>query len=155
MADIKVTIQNDATPEVKATMKRRVRGALTAAGIEAASAAREELQKTPKRIDTGLLRNSITSAMDGASPRIGGYKPSRKSRYTGKKPDPGHYEGTTPKEPEGKAAVYIGTNVEYAIYVHEGTDRMAANRFLKNAIENNAQELINIIKDHLMAETDS
>lgn len=154
MSDVTIKIVNDATPEVKATMKRRVRGALTAAGIQAASAAREELQKTPKRIDTGLLRNSITSAMDGASPRIGGYKPSRKSKYTGKRPDPGTYTGTTPTEPEGKAAVYIGTNVKYAIYVHEGTDRMVANRFLKNAVENNAAELIEIIKQHLMKEND-
>ena len=30
-------------------------------------------------------------------------------------------------------SVYIGTNVEYAIYVHEGTSKMAPNRFLKNA----------------------
>ena len=29
---------------------------------------------------------------------------------------------------------YIGTNVEYGIYVHEGTVKMQANRFLKNAV---------------------
>ena len=150
--NIKITIENDATPEVKATMKRRVRGALNAAGIQAASLARDELQATPKRIDTGLLRNSITSAMDGASPRIGGYKASRKSKYTGKKPPPGHYEGTTPKEPEGKTAVYIGTNVKYAIYVHDGTQDMEANRFLKKAVEDHAAELVDIIKRHLMKE---
>lgn len=34
-------------------------------------------------------------------------------------------------------AAYIGTNVEYAIYVHEGTRKMTANRFLKNAIVKN------------------
>ena len=150
--NIRVTIENDATPEVKATMKRRVRGALSAAGIQAASLARDELQATPKRIDTGLLRNSITSAMDGAGPRISGYKPSRKSKYTGKKPPPGYYSGSTPKEPEGKTAVYIGTNVKYAIYVHDGTQDMEANRFLKKAVEDHAAELIDIIKKHLMKE---
>lgn len=36
-----------------------------------------------------------------------------------------------------EGAVYIGTNVEYAPYVHEGTVKMAANRFLRNAIEKN------------------
>lgn len=155
MANISIRIENDATPEIKAAMKRRLRGALTAAGIEAATLARDQLQASPKRIDTGLLRNSITSAVDGGSPRISGYKATNASRYTGKKPKPGHYEGTTPKEPDGKAAVYVGTNVEYAIYVHEGTDRMAPNRFIKNAVENNAQELVDIIKQHLMGENDA
>ena len=42
---------------------------------------------------------------------------------------------------------YIGTNVEYAIYVHEGTDRMRPNRFLRNAVEKNQDELRKIIKE--------
>ena len=37
-------------------------------------------------------------------------------------------------------SVAVGTNVEYAEYVHEGTQRMAPNRFLKNAVEKNANE---------------
>lgn len=44
-------------------------------------------------------------------------------------------------------AVYIGTNVEYAPYVHEGTYKMAPNRFLRNAVERNADEYKKIIKD--------
>jgi len=44
---------------------------------------------------------------------------------------------TDNKEP----AVYVGTNVEYAPYVHEGTRRMSPNRFLKNAFERNADQL--------------
>lgn len=39
-------------------------------------------------------------------------------------------------------AVYIGTNVEYGIYVHEGTVKMKPNRFLKNAVEKNLKEYI-------------
>ena len=38
-------------------------------------------------------------------------------------------------------AVYIGTNVEYGIYVHEGTRYMAANRFLKNACKRNEKQI--------------
>ena len=38
-------------------------------------------------------------------------------------------------------AVYIGTNVEYGIYVHEGTRFMAANRFLKNACRRNEKQI--------------
>lgn len=149
MADMTVKIKKDASDEAKAEMASRVRKGLMAAGIQAASAAREELQKSPQRIDTGLLRNSITHAMDGSAPAISSYKADNASRYTGKRPDPGTYTGVADKEPEGKAAVYIGTNVNYALYVHEGTDKMDPNRFLKNAIENNAAELIDIIKEQI------
>ena len=49
----------------------------------------------------------------------------------------------------GEDAVYIGTNVEYGIYVHEGTVNMGANRFLKNAVEKNASEYGEIIKSYM------
>lgn len=50
---------------------------------------------------------------------------------------------------DGEDAVYIGTNVEYGIYVHEGTVKMKANRFLKNAVESNASEYAEIIKSYM------
>lgn len=46
-------------------------------------------------------------------------------------------------------AVYVGTNVEYGIYVHEGTRKMAANRFLRNAFINNEDQTQAIIKSIL------
>ncbi len=46
-------------------------------------------------------------------------------------------------------AVYIGTNVEYGIYVHEGTVKMKPNRFLKNAVERNASEYVDIAKSYM------
>lgn len=49
---------------------------------------------------------------------------------------------------EGDAA-YVGTDVEYAIYVHEGTRKMEANRFLTNAAQNNASEYASIFEDEL------
>lgn len=152
MGDMKISVKTDNTPQAKKEMQSKIRVALNAAGIQAASAAREELQKSPKRIDTGLLRNSITHAMDGNGAAIGSYKADKASKYSGKIPEPGTYTGKAEKEPEGKAAVYVGTNVNYAIYVHEGTDTMAANRFIKNAVENNASELIEIIKQHLQSD---
>ena len=152
MVDVSIHVKTDNTAQAKAEMQKKIRAALKAAGIQAASAAREEIQKSPKRIDTGLLRNSITHAMDGEGAAIGSYKADKASQYTGKIPDPGTYTGKAEKEPEGKAAVYIGTNSSYAIYVHEGTDRMAANRFIKNAVENNAAELIEIIKTVLQGD---
>lgn len=50
--------------------------------------------------------------------------------------------------------VYIGTNVEYGIYVHEGTTYpngggMRPNRFLKNALADHTNEYEDIIKDYL------
>lgn len=44
-------------------------------------------------------------------------------------------------------AVIIGTNVEYAIYVHEGTRKMEANRFLKRAIDEHRDELKDIVRE--------
>lgn len=148
MANMKVTIKTDNSRQAKEEMIQRARVGLEAVGIQAASAAREELQKTPKRIDTGLLRNSITHAVDGKGAAISSYEATNASQYSGKIPEPGTYTGTTPAEDHG-AAVYVGTNVKYAIYVHEGTDTMVANRFLKNAIENNATELIEILKQQI------
>lgn len=46
-------------------------------------------------------------------------------------------------------AVYIGTNVEYAPYVHEGTRRMEPNRFLKNAVVNNTTQIKTYVENEL------
>ena len=43
----------------------------------------------------------------------------------------------------------VGTNVEYAMYVHEGTSRMKANRFIKKAMEENKNELLEIVAKEL------
>lgn len=50
---------------------------------------------------------------------------------------------------DDEQAVYIGTNVEYAIYVHEGTSRMEANRFLKNAVDRNQDQIKQYIQNAL------
>lgn len=155
MADsFKVNIVADNTEAAKLEMQMRVERALTAVGIQVATNAREEIQKNPSRIDTGLLRNSITHAVNGGGTAIGGYSADRPSKYTGKIPDPGTYGGTMPQGKKGVNTVYIGTNVEYAEYVHEGFHlpsgkKVAPNRFLKNAIENNKDEIISIIKQEL------
>ena len=150
MADsFEIKIAADNIEQAKQEIQQRARKALTAIGIQASSLARTELQKSPSRIDTGLLRNSITYALDGEGTAISSYSADKASRYSGKTPPSGSYGGTTPKEPEGRQAVYIGTGVKYGIYVHEGTDRMSPNRFLKNAVENNQGEIISIIKQEL------
>lgn len=64
--------------------------------------------------------------------------------------DTGRLKGSiTHQVMKSEDAVYIGTNVEYAIYVHAGTRRMAPNRFLKNAVERNRQQIKKYIEDNL------
>lgn len=98
--------------EVKEDLEGAVARALEAIGIQCESHAKQELQNTPTRIDTGNLRNSISHIVQGD-------------------------------------AAYVGTNVEYAIYVHEGTRKMAPNRFLKNAVVNNVDEYKAIVEQEL------
>lgn len=68
--------------------------------FEVAKEAKKRLKEPPKRIDTGLLRASITVQ-------------------------------EIAEEPFGAR---IGTNVEYALFVHNGTRKMAANPFLRDAL---------------------
>lgn len=159
---VEIRMGDDHTDEVQEAVHDAVLVALDAAGLQAATLARMELQNTPSRIDTGLLRNSITWAVSGKAPKMSSYRgsdthtadsPSVVRRGLVGKPAPpprsGTYSGTAPNDPDDKKAVYVGTNVEYAYWVHEGNDRMAPNRFLKKALENNKAELEKIIGDVL------
>lgn len=135
--------------------------ALDAAGMQAASACARELQRSPSRIDTGLLRNSITWAVGGKSAAISSYSADRPSRHMNEdsvwsvlqaaRPSSGSYSGTAPADTDKTRSVYIGTNVEYAIYVHEGTKHMTANHFLKNGISKNRSKLTEIMKTILQS----
>ena len=124
---IEASLGGDSVEEIKKATAEAIETALNAIGMQAATLARMELQNNPSRIDTGLLRNSITHAVSG--------KPAAISEYTGSdthtdkspsavrrgivgqpapEPRSGSYSGTAPDEGQGKEAVYIGTNVEYA-----------------------------------------
>lgn len=106
-------MRNDRTKEVKEQVADRALVALDAVGMQASSLAKMELQKSPMRVDTGLLRNSITHAVAGKPAAIGGY-----SADTPKKgrENSGSYSGNAPPpETPEKPAVYVGTNVEYAV----------------------------------------
>lgn len=120
--------------------------ALDAAGMQAATLCARELQRSPSRIDTGLLKNSITWAVGGKPAAISSYSADRASKTTGKMPPSGSYSGVAYADTDKTRSVYIGTNVEYAIYVHEGTKHMAPNHFLKNGISKNRGELSEIMK---------
>lgn len=60
--------------------------------------------------------------------------------------DTGRLKNSIHGEVEGGDTALVGTNVEYAIYVHEGTRKMAANRFIRNGILNNLEEYREIVE---------
>ena len=111
MAEVRI---DDHSDEYMRALEGALPAALEAIGVHIEGEAKEELENTPRRIDTGNLRNSINY-----------------------------------KVVESEKCVYVGTNVEYALYVHEGTSRMEANRFLKNAVDRNRDQINSYLKDAL------
>lgn len=124
--EIKLT---DFTPKVLAEFAERVDVGLDEIGYLAEGYAVAAIESSPRRVDTGLLRNSITHARSGQPP-------SRQTYQSTDGTKSGSYSGTADS---GGKAVYIGTNVDYAGYVHDGTSRMEANRFLEAAADHGDQ----------------
>lgn len=89
-------------------------------------------------VDTGRLKNSITFALAGKTATTKRYKPDKKvtdDKLT--KP----YSGTAPADPNGKVrSVYVGTNVEYAEIVENGTSGRKARHYLRNAVNDHMEE---------------
>lgn len=149
MADVKI---NDHSDEYIRTLDDAIEVALESIGIHLEGEAKEELSNSPERIDTGLLRNSITYALDGEAPKLSSYSGERPSKYSGKPAESGSYSGTAPKESGNNRSVIVGSNVEYAPYVHEGHTSLggktvAPNRFLKNAVDRNMDQITQFFKD--------
>lgn len=66
--------------------------------------------------------------------------------------DTGRLRGSITHRTEGGGddpSVTVGTNVEYAIYVHDGTMRMAPNRFLTNALNNNRAKIKQYVENEI------
>lgn len=131
---------NDHSAEYMRQVNEAIEGALEAVGSFLSDEAADELENSPRRVDTGLLRNSVTYALDGDGAAVSDYHADSGGAS-------GSYRGSAPKEGKSKRSVIIGTNVEYALYVHEGTSRMAPNRFIKNAYERNKDQVEKYIKD--------
>jgi hypothetical protein len=117
---------NDHSGFIRQSMNERIEAALEAVGIHLEGEAKEELENDPRRIDTGLLRNSITHAISGKKAAISVYHADSGSNRdsSGKRISAnsenagsvkiGYYRGTAPSAPPDRQCVYIGTNVEYA-----------------------------------------
>jgi hypothetical protein len=141
MSDVDIEITDNSGQYLQA-LDGNLDRALEAIGLQAAGYAALNLEHSPRRIDTGLLRNSITYA-------VAGENPAKHSYHADTGDGSGQYSGRMPKA-TGEKSVYIGTNVEYAIYVHEGATlpsggHMEANRFLRNAVSEHSDEYRSMI----------
>lgn len=121
--------------------------ALEAVGIQATSHIKRNITSNG-RVDTGLYRNSITYAISGKTPKETTYSGTTGSK-TGRAGGSGSYNGTAPDDPENKIAVYVGSNVDYGVYVEEGTRKQAGTHDIKNGIADNLNEYKKIMEKTL------
>lgn len=91
------------------------------------------------RVDTGLLRNSITYAVDGNPFSVQNYKADHPKE--GSKMKEGAYGAEMPKEEDSsKRSVTVGTNVEYAGYQEFGTMKITPQPFIVPSVRDHVQE---------------
>lgn len=133
-----VKVTNDNTDKILDVLKEATHNALMDVGMTASGDVAEFIQ-TEGIVDTGLLRNSITFALNGES--------AQKKSYTA---TTGGGNGSyTGKAPNNANTVYIGTNVEYAKYVQYGTSKMSKRDFMFAPLRKNLDEYRRIIKKYL------
>lgn len=121
MALIDIKTVSDNSSEIISAMKEQMETALMAVGAEA-----EGYAKGDCPVDTGRLRNSINWATNMNS-------------------------GTGDDAPQGnpeKGTVYIGTNVEYAVYVEYGDQnhKVGKKHFLRDAMANHGDHYKEILR---------
>ena len=131
----------DNTEEVLNALEAAIKRGNEAIGM---TAERHAKKKCP--VDTGRLRNSITYALAGEETHVKSYKANKKK--AGEKERKTYtYEGTA----EGKkgSGVYIGTNVEYAVFVENGSKGRMASHFLQDAAANHSDEYKRMMEDSM------
>ena len=126
----------DNTEEVLSALEEAIKRGNEAIGM---TAERHAKKKCP--VDTGRLRNSITYALAGEETHVKSYKASK----GGKDRETYTYDGTA--EGEKGSGVYIGTNVEYAVFVENGALGRTAVHFLQDAAANHTDEYKQIMED--------
>ena len=107
--------------EVLSAFEQQIKTALEKCGMDAESYAK----RYETAVDTGRLRNSITHATQ-ENPGIDVYSDKHGNTFSG---------GSTRGNAE-EHTVVIGTNVEYAGYIENGTSKMDSRPFLKPALAN-------------------
>lgn len=139
--DVEINFHDD---ELRDDMNFKKEKALAMVGMQAEGDAKIEIESSPRRVDTGRLRNSITWATT---------KEHSMPEPTPDNPDATDADGLSESSAEADAVV-IGTNVEYAFEIHEGdpSRKLDPNRFLRNAVEKNMETYRKIIDDTLKEE---
>ena len=135
---LKITDYSD---EILEELSEAIERGLEAIGEEAVGYAAGDCP-----VDTGLLRNSLTYALDGGTTKIGTYKANRGG-------EAGSYSGSFPKNDNGRT-LFVGTNVSYARAVETNTNVKHATgkaHFLKDAVANHSEQYKNIIETSLKA----
>lgn len=96
-----------------------------------------------------LVKQSKDAAIAGALEKIGllceGYASALAPVDTGR------LRSSITHEVDGKESVSIGSDVEYAIYQEMGTSKMAAQPFLKPAVEGHMGEYMLIVTESLIS----
>ena len=132
--------------EVKEALDSQIKAALVACGEIAHTHA---VDLCP--IDTGRLINSIHYTVYKS--QGGTYRYKDRGLKNGKKTPEGpkQYEYSYGAVGDEKS-MYLGTNVEYAPYVEEGSKGRTPKHFIKYAIENHKEEYRQEIHRHLSGE---
>lgn len=101
--------------KIKGDVLRGIRRWQEEAGEHIEGEAKKAIEADPIRVDTGLLRNSITYAVGGQPTHIKTYS-ADKPRTEGGETESGSYSGNAPDSgKDTRYEVYIGSNVEYAV----------------------------------------
>lgn len=131
MTEVRVT----GIPEALAHIRKMGEQVQAAASVAVVSTALD-IQAEAKRntpVDTGRLRNSIAVAQD----------PAEASRNSDAATEAGEASNAIQK---GMLSAVIGTNVNYAPKIHEGTRFIAPRPFLRNALEANRGKLLDELR---------
>ena len=129
----------DNSDRVKREAEKKIGQALKIIGMKA-----ESYAKALCPVDTGLLRNSITFALDGEEPSTTAYKDNKDEQE-------GLYSGVAPEEQKSQRSVMVGSNVQYAPYQELGAPNinLPARPFIRPAIENHMDEYKQVVEQTL------
>lgn len=132
----------DNTEKVLSALEAAIKRGNEAIGMTAEGHAKKKITAAGA-VDTGRLRNSITYALAGEETHVKSYKANK----GGKDRETYTYDGTA----EGKkgSGVYIGTNVEYAVFVENGAQGRTAVHFLQDAATGHTDQYKKLMEDSM------
>lgn len=107
----------------------------------------ERVQVIVEENNAHVIADAINSGLVAALEEIGLVAEASAKRRC--PVDTGRLRNSITHALSGEDSVVIGTNVEYAIYVHEGTSRMKGRPFLRDAVANSRSRFEAIIRKHI------